>query len=246
MASKEPKLPAVRSIAWLGLFAPLLGTSARDLLSVCRTAVNEWSFQPQPHTFANWVNQCPFLNCMGSLTGGSSSIVCMRTLPGDPGECLRSTAADPSISIQCGPMPLIRGEAENGPVSFRAAGGAQCCRRNLDPERHRRREGIHLNQLCISLRGNDHLQNADRTYRECFPNSNHPLGGCRCGTTRVSDSAWIARNTMQQGYCERAFHRPNENKMSDGWRKSVSPRIDGGISSQVRNQSCQSFAPSHG
>jgi hypothetical protein len=38
----------------------------------------------------------------------------------------------------------------------------------------------------------------------------------------------------------------NENKMSDGWRDSASLRIEGGISSQVRNESCQPFAPSHG
>ena len=39
---------------------------------------------------------------------------------------------------------------------------------------------------------------------------------------------------------------PNENKMSDGWRESVSLQVEGGISSKVRNQSCQPFAPSHG
>jgi hypothetical protein len=41
-------------------------------------------------------------------------------------------------------------------------------------------------------------------------------------------------------------HRSNENKMSDDWRESASLRIAGEISSKVRNQSCQSFAPSPG
>jgi hypothetical protein len=44
----------------------------------------------------------------------------------------------------------------------------------------------------------------------------------------------------------RASHRPNENKMSDGWRDGASQRVEGGISWKVRNQSCQPFAPSHG
>ena len=39
---------------------------------------------------------------------------------------------------------------------------------------------------------------------------------------------------------------PNENKMSDGGRDRASLRVEGGISSRVRNQSCQPFAPSHG
>jgi hypothetical protein len=34
--------------------------------------------------------------------------------------------------------------------------------------------------------------------------------------------------------------------MSDGWREGAWLRVDGGISSKVRNQSCQPFAPSHG
>jgi hypothetical protein len=38
----------------------------------------------------------------------------------------------------------------------------------------------------------------------------------------------------------------NENKMSDGWRDGASLRVAGGISWKVWNQSCQSFAPSHG
>jgi hypothetical protein len=40
-------------------------------------------------------------------------------------------------------------------------------------------------------------------------------------------------------------HAPNENKMSDGWRRSASLRVEGGISWKPRNQSCQTFAPSH-
>jgi hypothetical protein len=40
------------------------------------------------------------------------------------------------------------------------------------------------------------------------------------------------------------FLRSNENKMSDGWRDGASLRVEGGISSEPRNQSCQSFAPS--
>ena len=38
----------------------------------------------------------------------------------------------------------------------------------------------------------------------------------------------------------------NENKMSDGWRESAWLGVEDGISSKVRNQSCQPFAPSHG
>jgi hypothetical protein len=34
--------------------------------------------------------------------------------------------------------------------------------------------------------------------------------------------------------------------MSDGWRDGASMRVEGGISSGVRNQSCQPFAPSLG
>jgi hypothetical protein len=41
-------------------------------------------------------------------------------------------------------------------------------------------------------------------------------------------------------------HRPNENKMSDGWRGGASPRVEGGVSWKVKNQSRQPFAPSHG
>jgi len=38
----------------------------------------------------------------------------------------------------------------------------------------------------------------------------------------------------------------NENKMSDGGRGRASLRVEGGISREVRNQSGQPFAPSHG
>lgn len=40
--------------------------------------------------------------------------------------------------------------------------------------------------------------------------------------------------------------RPNENKMSDGWRDGASMRVEGGISWEVKTQGCQTFAPSHG
>jgi hypothetical protein len=44
----------------------------------------------------------------------------------------------------------------------------------------------------------------------------------------------------------RGAHRPNENKMSDGWRESASLWVEGDVSCKVRDQSCQPFAPSHG
>jgi hypothetical protein len=34
--------------------------------------------------------------------------------------------------------------------------------------------------------------------------------------------------------------------MSDGWRRSASQPVEGGISWKVRNQICQPFAPSPG
>ena len=49
----------------------------------------------------------------------------------------------------------------------------------------------------------------------------------------------------KQHNCD-ARHTSNENKMSDGWRESASLRIEGGILSRTRNQSCQPFAPSSG
>jgi hypothetical protein len=39
---------------------------------------------------------------------------------------------------------------------------------------------------------------------------------------------------------------PNENKMSDGWQDGASLRVEGGISSKVKTQSRQPFAPSFG
>jgi L-amino acid N-acyltransferase YncA len=61
----------------------------------------------------------------------------------------------------------------------------------------------------------------------------------------------VARRTSEKcAGCERhhneGFHRPNENKMSDGWRESASLPVEGGISWKITNQSCQPFAPSSG
>ena len=36
--------------------------------------------------------------------------------------------------------------------------------------------------------------------------------------------------------------RPNENKISDGWRGGAWLRVEGGISWKVRNRACQPFA----
>ncbi|HZE58869.1 MAG TPA: hypothetical protein VE031_13520 [Chthoniobacterales bacterium] len=41
-------------------------------------------------------------------------------------------------------------------------------------------------------------------------------------------------------------HAPNENKISDGWRDGAWLRFEGGISWEVRSQSCQPFAASFG
>jgi len=43
-----------------------------------------------------------------------------------------------------------------------------------------------------------------------------------------------------------AVHRPNENKMSYGWRDGAWLRVEGGISSKIRDQVFQPFDASLG
>jgi len=42
------------------------------------------------------------------------------------------------------------------------------------------------------------------------------------------------------------LRRPNDNKISDGWRGGASLRIESGVSQKVRNQASQPFAASPG
>jgi hypothetical protein len=55
-----------------------------------------------------------------------------------------------------------------------------------------------------------------------------------------SNAAVICCSTVE--YAMNALMRPNENKMSDGWREGASRRVEDGISWKAWNQSCQPFA----
>jgi hypothetical protein len=100
--------------------------------------------------------------------------------------------------------------------------------------RQRTKTALHWNvklSVCVSSRnGCIELREADLRTSD------------RVTCARVSDPAcdsWRARNHARRlnqreqqnnAYASQRLHTPNENKMSDGWRESASPRVEGGVS----------------
>jgi hypothetical protein len=69
-----------------------------------------------------------------------------------------------------------------------------------------------------------------------------------CGVQREMNAATRsgATSSARPRIISTRFITSNENKKSDGGRDSASLPIEGGILSRVIEQSCQTFAPSHG